>query len=193
LFTTNAIQPRIFVEGLATYHESLFSAAGRMRSSLADMYLRADFLEDRVLTLGQLTGGPLRWPRGTAWYLYGGSFLAYVAESRGDEALRTYGRPYGSSLLPYLLDPHWKKSTDRSLASLWEEWVEVSRLRYQGQAQAVALRGPVTEAAWTSRFGANTGTPRFARDGRTLFYLEASEIRRPHLRALDLAEGRDRA
>lgn len=193
LFNTNAIQPRLFVEGLATYHESLFTSAGRMRSSLADMFLRADFLEDRVLSLGQLTGGPLRWPRGTAWYLYGGSFLAYVAESRGDEALRTYGRSYGSSLLPYLLDPHWKKSTDRSLASLWEEWVEVSRLRYQGQAQAVALRGPVTEAAWTSRFGANTGTPRFARDGRTLFYLEASEIRRPHLRALDLAEGRDRA
>lgn len=193
LFTTNAIQPRIFLEGLATYHESLFSAAGRMRSSLADMYLRADFLEDRVLTLGQLTGGPLRWPRGTAWYLYGGSFLAYVAETFGDEALRTYGQSYGSSLLPYLLDPHWKRSTDRSLASLWKEWVEVARLRYRAQAQAIALQGPVTEPIWTSTFGARTGSPRFSADGTTLLYLEASEDRRPHLRARRLSDGADRA
>ena len=193
LFTTNAIQPRIFVEGLATYHESLFSAAGRMRSSLADMFLRADFLEDRVLSLGQLTGGPLRWPRGTAWYLYGGSFVAYVAETFGDEALRTYGQSYGSSLLPYLLDPHWRRSTERSLASLWKEWVEVTRLRYQGQAQAIALQGPITEPAWTSNFGASTGSPRFSRDGTELFYLEASEDRRPHLRARRLVDGADRA
>src|SRR5690606_17095857 len=104
----------------------------RMRSSLADMHLRADFLEDRVLSLGQLTGGPLRWPRGTAWYLYGGNFLAYVAEVHGDEALRTYSQSYGSSLLPYLLDPHWKKSTGRTLSSLWDEWVAATRLRYEG-------------------------------------------------------------
>lgn len=192
LFNTNAIQPRLLVEGLATYHESLFSTAGRVRSSLADMYLRADFLEDRVLSLGQLTGGPLRWPRGTAWYLYGGSFLSFVAASHGDEALRAYSASYGSTLLPYLLDPHWKKSTERSLGSLWEDWVAASRLRYQGQARAVELRGAVTEPAWRSRFGGNTGAPRFSRDGQTLFYLEASEDRRPHLRART-AEGADRA
>lgn len=193
LFNTNAIQPRMLVEGLATYHESLFSTAGRMRSSLADMYLRADFLEGRVLSLGQLTGGPLRWPRGTAWYLYGGNFLAYVAETRGDESLRAYSQSYGSSVLPYLLDPHWKKSTESSLGALWEEWVAYARLRYEGQAKAVELRGEVTEPAWSSSFGARTGQPRFSRDGRTLYYLEASEDRRPHLRARDLGTGEDRA
>lgn len=192
LFNTNALQPRLFVEGLATYHESLFSSAGRMRSSLADMYLRADFLEDRVLSLGQLTGGPLRWPRGTAWYLYGGSFLSYVAASRGDESIRAYSTSYGSSLVPYLLDPHWKKSTKRSLGALWKEWEAATRLRYQGQAKAVELQGEVTEPTWRSQHGARTGQPRFSRDGKTLYYLEASEDRRPHLRAYSLG-GKDRA
>lgn len=193
LFTTNALQPRLIVEGLATYHESLFSTAGRMRSSLADMILRADFLEDRVLSLGQITGGPLRWPRGTAWYLYGGSFLAYVAETRGDEAIRAYAQSYGASLLPYLLDPHWKRSTGSTLGALWDEWVAAARLRYEGQARAVALQGPITTPRWSTAFGADTGRPRFSRDGRTLLYVEASEDRRPHLRARALDTGEDRA
>src|SRR5690606_39394225 len=44
-----------------------------------------------------------------------------------------------------------------------------------------------------SAFGADTGRPRFSRDGRTLLYVEASEDRRPHLRARALDTGEDRA
>ena len=58
VWVPNGAQPRFVTEGLATYQESHLTGAGRLRSALFDMYLRADVLEDRVLDLGQLAGGP---------------------------------------------------------------------------------------------------------------------------------------
>src|SRR5690606_36304806 len=52
--TPNARQPRWITEGLAVVKESAHGAAGRMRSSQFDMYLRADVLEDRLAGLDQM-------------------------------------------------------------------------------------------------------------------------------------------
>ena len=52
VWVPNATQPRFVTEGLATYQESHLSSAGRMRSALFDMYLRADVLEDGLLIPG---------------------------------------------------------------------------------------------------------------------------------------------
>lgn len=71
----NQAQPRWLLEGYSVLHESRFSTGGRMRSSMYDMYLRADVIDDRILTIDQMFNTPRRWPRGTAWYLYGSQFL----------------------------------------------------------------------------------------------------------------------
>lgn len=192
LFLPNGMHPRFFTEGLATYHESQISRGGRIRSALFDMYLRTDVLEGRVLTLSRLSGGTLRWPRGTAAYLYGGRMLAWLAETRGDEAIRAYVQGYGASLPPYAMDASLKAEAGIDFEALWDEWVESLRDRYAAQEAHVRARGEITAPAFTTAHGERTGSPRWSRDGEALLYVEATAHRRPRLRAADPRAGADR-
>ncbi len=87
VYSPNSSQPRWFLEGLAVHEESEHTSAGRNRSSVFDMYLRMDVLEDRVLRLDQVSNFVDRFPRGNAWYLYGSRFVSYIGDTYGPEAL----------------------------------------------------------------------------------------------------------
>jgi hypothetical protein len=84
-YAPNQAQPRWFTEGLATYQESVQTSGGRLRSSIFDMYLRMDALENRQPRLDQLSSEARRWPHGTLPYLYGARFINYIAETYGRE------------------------------------------------------------------------------------------------------------
>ncbi len=193
LWTPNGVHPRFFTEGLATYHESQLTSAGRIRSAIFDMYLRADVLDDRVLPLSRLTSGTLLWPRGTAAYLYGGRMLAWLAETRGDEAVQAYIHAYGRNLIPYFIDHDLRQSAGVDFNDLWEEWVDALRLRYREQMEVIRSRGPITEPRLRTSFGEQTGAPRFSHEGNRLYYVESTSHGRPRLRALDVGDGGDRA
>jgi hypothetical protein len=49
--TPNGVQPRWFVEGLATHFESALSGSGRVRSAHFDMYMRMALLEGAELEI----------------------------------------------------------------------------------------------------------------------------------------------
>ncbi|HEY0839999.1 MAG TPA: hypothetical protein VGD74_07420, partial [Vulgatibacter sp.] len=129
IFLPNGLHPRFFTEGIATYHESLLGDGGRIRSALFDMYLREDVLGDRILGLSQLSGGTLRWPRGSAAYLYGGRMLAWLAATRGDEKLRAYVHGYGGDVPPYLMNGSLRQAAGVGFEDLWDEWVGSLRER----------------------------------------------------------------
>ncbi|HWV39487.1 MAG TPA: hypothetical protein VN033_13540 [Vulgatibacter sp.] len=192
IFLPNGMHPRFFTEGLATYHESQISRGGRIRSALFDMYLRTDVLEGRVLPLSRVSGGTLRWPRGTAAYLYGGRLLAWLAETRGDEAIRAYVHGYGASLPPYAMNASLKAEVGVAFESLWDEWVESLRSRYAAQEAIVRARGEITAPVFSTSHGDRTGSPRWSRDGEALLYVEATAHRRPRLRAARPQAGADR-
>ena len=59
-YSPNQAQPRWILEGLAVLSESQHSSAGRIRSSLFDMYLRADVLEDNIAGLDQFSSSATR-------------------------------------------------------------------------------------------------------------------------------------
>lgn len=187
----NGMQPRFATEGLATYQESHLSSGGRMRSAIFDMYLRADVLEDRLLSLGQLSGGPNRWPWGTAWYLYGGKLMEYLALTRGDEAILRYSHAYASNLIPHSMNVDLADAAGVDWLSLYDEWQASLRERYRLQLEAIRARGPITEPKLRTSWGETTGSPRWSPDGRRLFYVENSPDRRPWLRALDRETGED--
>jgi hypothetical protein len=63
----NQLQPHWLLEGLAVYEESTETSGGRLRSSMWNMWMRADVLEDNVATLDQFSNVPRRWPQGHIW------------------------------------------------------------------------------------------------------------------------------
>ena len=50
-FAPNQVQPHWLLEGLAVFEESARTSGGRLRSSMWNMWMRADVLEDWVATL----------------------------------------------------------------------------------------------------------------------------------------------
>ena len=56
--------PRFVVEGYPVYQESTRTEAGRIDSTLWDMYLRTAVEEDALLRLDQVTHGANVWPHG---------------------------------------------------------------------------------------------------------------------------------
>ena len=80
--------------------ESRQTTAGRLRSAIFDMELRAPFLEGHLLGLDNVSNGPLVFPQGTAAYLYGSSVLKYVEDRYGPLKLRDISHRYGRSFIP---------------------------------------------------------------------------------------------
>ena len=76
----NQIQPRWILEGLGVFEESSKTSGGRLRSSLWDMWMRTDVLEDNVATIDQISSITRRWPQGNLFYLYGSSFVDWIAK-----------------------------------------------------------------------------------------------------------------
>ena len=99
IYAPNLSQPTWFIEGLAVLMESRQTTAGRLRSSFFNMYLRVPFLEGRVLGLDTVSSGPLAFPQGTAFYLYGSSMLSYVEDRYGPEKLREISHRYGDECI----------------------------------------------------------------------------------------------
>lgn len=189
-FYPNGTWPRWFTEGYAVVLETRLSQAGRLRSSWQDMQLRMHVLDGERLSLPELSGSPLGYPRGGAWYLYGSRFLDFIARRHGVESLREIFQDNGGAINPYLLNTRARRHTGYTFDELYGAWVAELKERYDAQLAAVGTPSP--ERALTS----DAETRRSARlspDGRTLYSLRASADRMPELRALDLASGRERS
>lgn len=125
LYAPNQIQPRWFIEGLAVFEETERTSAGRLRSSLFDMYLRAHVLEKRFLRLDQVTNQTRLFPRGNVPYLYGSAFLRYLARRYSPELLTKVSQRYGGCWAPDCWVP-WgmNRSLQRFTAELEAEKAE---------------------------------------------------------------------
>ncbi len=156
----NQVQPRWILEGLAVVNESRFSSAGRLRSALFDMYLRADVLASRVAGLDQISSNALRWPQGNLWYLYGSRFLGWVTDVYGPNTLRAVAADYGSNPIPWSINRAIRRATGRTYEDLYEGWQDHIRRRYADQVREVERRG-VREGRRLTWHGRNVFSPRF--------------------------------
>jgi hypothetical protein len=156
----NQIQPRWIIEGLAVVNESHHTSAGRMRSSLFDMYLRADVLEDKMAGLDQMSSSPMRWPQGNIWYLYGSRFLGWISEVYGPDTMRAVSIDYGSSVAPWGINRAIRRATGRTYEQLYDGWKDNLKLHYGQQMRAVEARG-LREGTRLTQHGRNVYYPRF--------------------------------
>jgi hypothetical protein len=137
----NQVQPHWLLEGLAVYEESTETSGGRLRSSMWNMWMRADVLEDNVATLDQFSNVPRRWPQGNIWYLYGSFFLQWIAQTFGEQAIRAMIDDYSAQIIPYAINRSIRRATGRTFEQLWVAWVDSMRRTFGAEADAIRARG----------------------------------------------------
>lgn len=140
-FAPNQVQPHWLLEGLAVYEESARTSGGRLRSSMWNMWMRADVLEDSVATLNQFSNIPRRWPQGNIWYLYGSFFMQWIAETYGEQAIRAMIDDYAYQLIPYAINRSIRRATGRTYEQLYAAWVDSMKRSFHAQANEILARG----------------------------------------------------
>jgi hypothetical protein len=139
----NQIEPRWILEGLAVFEESARTSGGRLRSSLWNMWMRADVLEDNAAPLDVFSNTPRRWPQGNIWYLYGSFFMQWIAETYGEQAIRAMIDDYGRQLIPFGINRSVRRATGHTYEELYPAWIDSLRRSFGAQADAIRARGLV--------------------------------------------------
>ena len=188
----NQTMPRWIIEGIATYEESKRSSSGRVRSSQFDMYLRVPVLQGKTLGLDEVTGAPLRFPRGNAAYLYGSHFLTYIFDRFGDDVLRDMTWNGGSAILPWGINRQLHKAIDQTFDGLYDDWQRHLRDKATLQLEGVERRGRRHGRRLTVH-GEVARNPRYARDGSELYWLDGDGDRRSWIRAMPVGANAGRA
>lgn len=149
----NQALPRFFLEGLATYSETRFTGhdlavaghGGRVDSPQFLAQLRAAVLDGTLPTLDVLTGHPVRWPRGNAWYLYGSLLIDDLAQTYGHQKIETFLRKYGARIVPYGINNLAREVWGKSLQRLWEDAKVRLTQRVHAEWAELGLDPTVTE------------------------------------------------
>src|SRR3569623_1218511 len=188
------VQPSWFIEGLAVLSESRVASAGRVRSSLYDMYLRMAVLEDRLHGLDAVSNGPVAFPQGEAAKLYGSHFLKYLDVRFGAEKLAELSHRYASRLLPCGLNRVAREGYGERYDQLWEDWIAWMKRRYAVQVDELSRQGMTVTIPTRLTFhgegpvgGAPSPglSPLFFRDGRGVTYLRQTSFEHPAYVLLD--------
>ena len=140
-YAPNQVQPHWILEGLAVYEESSKTSGGRLRSSMWNMWMRADALEDNLATLDQFSNIPRRWPQGNIWYVYGSFFMQWIADTYGEQAIRAMIDDYAWQVIPYAINRSIRRATGRTYEQLYVSWIDSMKRYYGSQADAVRARG----------------------------------------------------
>lgn len=151
LYMPNQGLPRWFLEGSATVFESHYTRAGRMKSRMYRMYMDAALLGDMVPTFAQLNNTPPRFPYGNHWYLTGGAFVQWIAETYGWDALFNAYRAQARLLRPWALNYILWQATGQTGDALYEQWQKEAYAQALSRRQKIEQDGVVEPARLTQK------------------------------------------
>lgn len=186
VFSPNQAQPRWLIEGLAVLEESHRTSAGRLRSSIWDMYLRAATLEGRLQRLDQFTNGPIQFPYGNSPYLYGSTFLEFMTTRYGESIIRRMSDDYSGRCVPGALSRSIRKLTGRTWPQHYADFAAELGRRYRAQESAL---GPTTETTKLAGPQQEMGRPVYVGDSGLVVAVEADGYHRQRIAYFD-SEGR---
>lgn len=175
IIAPNTTLPAWFVEGLATHYESYLTAGGRERSTMFDMFLRMDVLENRLLRLDEMTIEADRWPHGNISRLYGSRFCDFIHDHYGQGALTVFGQEYGRQLIPFALNRMAIRATGKAFAELYAEFLAENVERYRASSAAIEARGLI-EGERLTFHGEHARSPRFMRDGTIAYFASDGHV-----------------
>jgi Tol biopolymer transport system component len=193
----NVIQPRWFVEGLATYEESRLTSHGRHRHAQFDMMLRAPILEQGFIPIDRVSSGANIFPHGTSVYLYGLHLVQYVADRYGHDKLMELSHIYAKQTLPYGINRAVEKVLGVTWEKLWEEFELDTVRRFQAQAREIRARGVregrrITFTVSGQASSNHVRHPFWAPDDEHIYYFEDDGQTNPGIRRIRSTGGRIR-
>ncbi len=156
----NQVQPRWILEGLAVFEESSKTSGGRLRSSIWNMFMRGDVLEDNVAGLDEISNTVRRWPQGNLWYLYGSFFMEWIAETYGEQAIRLMIDDYARQIIPYAINRSIRRATGRTYEELYPAFIDTLKREANTLVAQIRARG-LREGTRITFAGQNANGPRF--------------------------------
>lgn len=176
------VPPSWFLEGLATYMESEFTAGGRRDDARTKGILGTVALAGRWPGLddaGLITHGA--WPGDDTRYLFGAGFVEYLVKEHGFEAIRETLKVYNAGLYIRSFADAWQQVNASSLFDAWEAWhLEVLSAAQQREAMVdVAEVSVLTSSGWLTR------APAVSPDGARLAWVSSP----PAISVAELEEG----
>lgn len=185
----NGASPPWLVEGLAVLVESRLTRGGRLGSSQFEMLMRAALLGGTFPDLSELTVSPLKLPRGTAPYLYGGYFFEFLYTHHGADAITAFVRDYGKRLIPFALNVLARRHFGEDFHALWAAFRDDVAARAHRTRDRVEALGRI-EGTPLTRDGETNVRPVF-RDPRRLVWVRSDGRSMAGLFELDLDDGPD--
>ncbi|MGK7311628.1 MAG: hypothetical protein ACN0LA_05260 [Candidatus Longimicrobiales bacterium M2_2A_002] len=180
-------------EGLATHYETRLTGAGRVRSSIHDVIIRTAALEDAFPSLDELSAPSPVWPAGNRAYIYGGHFMAWIAERYGAGSHRALIDATAGSVWPTFLrfDHVAESALGRPFDALYAEWRAGATDSARATEQEVRAAG-ITATRPVAGRGPYALAPRVSPDGDALTFAASSWRSNPATRIVDLGTGRVR-
>ncbi len=174
----NAYQPAWVTEGLATYYESRFSGAGRIRGAFHDQLLSGAARNNRWPGPGDATRTNSTWPAGTIPYAWGGRFFQALTARSGDSAVPRFVDRTSRQLIVFNVNSPMRAAENGAVDYTW------GRLRESATVPESATRLLVQGLRGEPRI-------RLSSDGRLLAYRHLDGRNVEHLVAMSVADGEE--
>ena len=177
----NEYQPSWVIEGLATYYESKFTNAGRVRGSFHTQLLAADHAAGASRSPWNATLFT-RWADGLVPYAYGSRFFHYLAGAVGDSVVPRFAEATAAQLIPFRVGRQVARvAPGRTLSGEWP----------RGTAPDLpVLRGAPPAAHVLDSLLRTEPVPRVSPDGRRVAYVRDDGKGTSVLRVVDAATER---
>jgi hypothetical protein len=153
----NTYQPQWVTEGLATYYESRFTSAGRVRGGFHGQLLAGAAREDDWPTPGQATFANSIWPAGIRSYAWGSRFFEAQRKEFGDSIIPRFIDNTSRQLIVFNVSSPMRSAGADGVDPGWERLRESAMTR--GQTGEIVVRGLRSEPR-----------PRVSADGSRLAY-----------------------
>ena len=177
----NEYQPSWVIEGLATYYESKFTNAGRVRGSFHTQVLGADRAAGASRSPWSATLFT-PWPDGLVPYAYGSRFFHYVAGAVGDSVVPRFAEATSAQLIPFRVGRQVARvAPGRTLGG---EWPRGTAPDLPGTSAAPPAARVLDSLLRTEP------VPRVSPDGRRVAYVRDDGKGTSVLRVLDAATER---
>jgi hypothetical protein len=172
----NTYQPTWVTEGIATYYESRFSSAGRIRGAYHDQLLIGAARGGAWPKPGDATGVNRVWPAGARPYAWGSRFFESQRNEFGDSIIPRFIDRTSRQLIVFNVDRPDRAAGATGVEATWKQLHQTATVT--GASSEVIERGLRVEPG-----------PRVSPDGRDLVYQRSDGKNVSQLVIIDLSSG----